>query len=353
MVSAFRCRKVFRSVVGRRYYISDSAFNGSSYTTIPYRIFTESEVNFSRQSIYSSGTTIATEIVPGRENSGSRIHIFTPAIPTLLSRTYDNGVRITSAPLEEYYTVEECVHEVVQAVVEVRAGNPANVPRYQRNGNIALNPVVLETTRVFLVLTMAGIRRFVQHRPLDLLQSTLIANRDGYRVVRDSFGTCQIAAMGLELAITEDLAVKPTAASIVQVVLANAPEPETKGDPQNLLIKFSPRHDGLALTIARLLRPLWYNTVIARMPNGLFDLNIGERQLEQTQQSLSRLRQFLENEGRSLFVGHIVEGAHRKPAWVQEEMSINGLTRLVTQAIEAIAFVLLLKANKIHEVVAR
>jgi nuclear pore complex protein Nup155 len=81
--------------------------------------------------------------------------------------------------------------------------------------------------------------------------------------------------------------------SIIETLL-RANEPVIKDDTAGRRIEYTSRHDGLALTLARFLRPIWQSRVTAVGMGNRQMLGVSEYQLQTVQSRLEQLKRFIE-----------------------------------------------------------
>ncbi|KAI8055211.1 Non-repetitive/WGA-negative nucleoporin C-terminal-domain-containing protein [Syncephalis plumigaleata] len=120
---------------------------------------------------------------------------------------------------------------------------------------------------------------------------------------------------------------------------------------------YSGKHDGIALTIIRLLRPIWHTKLISIT----HDVAIPEPVLLQIQQGLVYIRQFMVHNMHGIEKPHIalqgvtditkLNAEHR--ALETERQSLLAMKQLLTQAIEAISFLQFLRHRKLPEKAAQ
>ncbi len=108
-----------------------------------------------------------------------------------------------------------------------------------------------------------------------------------------SFGKTQLAAMGLSMSANSDLK-QPDVVSTVSTILVSAGPPAIRDSTAGRTMAYSSRHDGLAQTIARLLRPIWNVKATVPIVGGRLILGVSERLLLSVQGRLERLRQYLD-----------------------------------------------------------
>ncbi|MCJ1288076.1 hypothetical protein MMC26_007429 [Xylographa opegraphella] len=235
------------------------------------------------------------------------------------------------------------------------------------------------------VLTNTGIQTFRRRRLVDMF-ATIIQGRggtDGLEAEVKNFirlyGRSETAATALAVACGQGLDV--TADSRVASILdpevlekARTAFVEYGGKPmlnENLLVDHllpsmdmvrpSPRHDGLALYIARLVRSIWKALVAEESvypTGGLAVLpTVSLTKLREIQRDLTKLQEFLKS-NKSFIDGLAGPEALGRVTTKQEELSLraehralHGLVLLLSNIIEGIAFVLTLFDERIEELV--
>jgi nuclear pore complex protein Nup155 len=100
--------------------------------------------------------------------------------------------------------------------------------------------------------------------------------------------------MGVTLGSQGDLKQGDLASAVSHILTAAGGFPSLSENPSGRTITYSARHDGLVLTIARLLRPIWSANVTAMAVGGRQMLNIPTGRLQAIQAVLQKLRSFLE-----------------------------------------------------------
>ena len=126
-------------------------------------------------------------------------------------------------------------------------------------------------------------------------------------------------------------------------------------------VRPSPRHDGLAMYIARLVRSIWRAPVAQESTSSTGGLavlpTVGLAKLREVQRDLTRLQEFLTT-NRTFIDGLAGPEALGRVSTKQEEVSLqaehralNALVLLVGNIIEGIAFVLTLFEERVEEVV--
>lgn len=306
------------------------------------------------QSFYSSGTLIAVQDEVGPSPS-SKITFVTPAVGRQ-SALRENNDTFTSPSLQEWFSIEK-IPSQVWTIAEVAATNPKRAgPALRRSDNVALTELAREATvgaRQFLLLCTSGIFFVTQPRPIDMLESDLeVEKEQAIAVTKESFGRVQLAGMGILMGSAADkLQVADLVSASVNIMLtADGPFVRQASHSSLRSIVYSPRHDGLALTLARFLRPIWNaKVVVADRPPARWKLGVPDKTLLKIQGHLAELQRYLEDHP---FPRYQAEG-DAKLAWEQEELSLHGLNVLLKQAIEAISFILLLADYKLPDVIAK
>lgn len=306
------------------------------------------------QSFYSSGTLLAVQADPGSATASSIVTFATPAVgrQSAMRENYNNY----QAPALQEWCSKISIPAQVWTIAEVASTNPArSAPALRTNEGIVLSELSCEATvaaRQFLILTTSGLFRVEQPRPIDMLEGDLeIEKEQAVAVSRAAFGRTQLSAMavlmgsgGLKRQVADLVS-----AAVNILISAEPPIIQTSTTGTRSII-YSPRHDGLAATLARYLRPIWKAKVVATIPGPVrFKLGVTDQDLLAVQANLADLHRFLENHP---FPRHQAEG-DGKVAWDQEEASAESLMLLLKQAIEAISFVLLLADYKLPDVIAK
>ncbi|EIW68747.1 hypothetical protein TREMEDRAFT_63207 [Tremella mesenterica DSM 1558] len=308
------------------------------------------QLRLADHSFYSSGTFIGVQHPTSSPTPVSQLTFFVPN-PGRQSSGRENFENYEPSVLQEW-PVQDEISSQVWTIVEAHSTNPAfSPPSLRRTDGIAVSPLPRQSTteaRQFLILATSGLFWAVQPRPVDMLQSSLDSEKDaGVNIARMTFGKNQLGAMGIMLGSQADLKQSDLHSSVNSILL-QAGQPLIKDGTTGRSIVYSSRHDGLALILARFLRPIW-NLRVTVSVMGRQVLNVPESQLLVVQGRLDQLRRYIEEHP---FPRHQAEG-DAKLAWDQEELSLHGMGVLVKQAVEAISFVLLLADYKISDVIAR
>ncbi|WVF70035.1 hypothetical protein IAT40_004822 [Kwoniella sp. CBS 6097] len=326
---------------------------GSSLQVLAARnpIPTQANLPVAAQTFYSSGTFISVQHDTTAPLPQTQLNIAVQLVgrQSALRENYD----ITEGPACLEWTSTEIIPSQVWYIVELPSANPAFLPAsLTASSGIALSELPRQATtqaREFLVLATSGLFWISQPRPIDILQDDLELEKDAaINTVRMSFGKSQLAAMSLQLGATSDLK-QADLASAISTILVTSGEPIIKDGTGGKNIYYSGRHDGLAIIVARYLRPIWNVKVTLPAGPGRLALGVPESLLLAVQGRLEKLRRYLDEHP---FQRYQAEG-EAKIAWDQEDMSIHGLQVLLKQAVEAISFILLLSDYKISDIIAK
>ncbi|MCJ1390312.1 hypothetical protein MMC18_003170 [Xylographa bjoerkii] len=235
------------------------------------------------------------------------------------------------------------------------------------------------------VLTNTGIQTFRRRRLVDMFATAIQVRggADGLEAEVKNFirlyGRSETAATALAVACGQglDVTVDFRVASILDPEVlekARTAFVEFGGKPvlnENLLVdqflpsidmvRPSPRHDGLAMYIARLVRSIWKALVVEEsvFPTGGLAVlpTVSLARLREIQRDLNKLQEFLTS-NKSFIDGLAGPEALGRVTTKQEELSLqaehralHGLVLLLSNIIEGIAFVLTLFDERIEELV--
>jgi len=114
----------------------------------------------------------------------------------------------------------------------------------------------------------------------------------GYVQTASVFGRTQTTAMGLDLGAQADLARQNEMAAIVSHIVLQGGAPKVIDDHRGRHIYYSAKHDGLALILSRLLRPIWNANVTAMLQSGSQVLAVSPATLLDVRSRLEKLRAF-------------------------------------------------------------
>ena len=137
--------------------------------------------------------------------------------------------------------------------------------------------------------------------------------------------------------------------------------PDSSSVPNIDQIRPSPRHDGLALYMARLLRSVWQTRIVAEQSDKSGALKISPTlpldKVQGIQRDLVRLQEFLDD-NKSSIQGLAGPDALGRVATKQDEVALQAehraltsLTRLITDVVEGLSFVLVLFEENLVDIV--
>ncbi|KAJ6519744.1 nucleoporin [Mycena sanguinolenta] len=349
-------------------------------------------------SCYVDGLTIAAQ--PGDTEGTDYILCMSPDLtrigtlgqlnlppPVQQVQHYSNAPVTSRPPLTEYATLLAIPGRTWAMAPVPVSGNASNAPgpsgapvpavTNELATQFSANP------RQFMILTNVGLTFLVKRRALDYLKAVIEELQSEGNVqpiieFRDSFGRDQTCAMLLGLASgntfldSADDSTSGTMSMISPDVAAVAKqafydfgerpmwtERVTYGttDSQGTAI-FSGRREGLALYLARLVRPLWKSKLTTAGPSGLQQSAISDKTLVIIQKNVYALKDFLDKNPHLFHSSPGDTGTTRaamseQEAWKAEQTSVSELLALATRIIEALSFVLLLNDYKLGELVAK
>ncbi|KAJ7487525.1 nucleoporin [Mycena galericulata] len=348
-------------------------------------------------SCYVDGLTIAAQpgdtdgtdyilcMSPDLTRIGTLGQLNLPQMPPMQQAAHYNNTSVASRPpLTEYATLLAIPGRTWAMAPVPLAGNASGSPgapvpavTNELATQFSANP------RQFMILTNVGLTFLIKRRALDYLKAVIEELQSEGNVqpiieFRDSFGRDQTCAMLLGLASgntfldSTDESTSGTISMISPDVAAVAKqafydfgerpmwaERVTYGttDSQGTAI-FSGRREGLALYLARLVRPLWKSKLTTPGPSGLQQSAIPDKTLVVIQKNVYALKDFLDKNphlfhsapGES---GNARSAVNEQEAWKAEQTSVSELLSLSTRIIEALSFVLLLNDYKLGELVAK
>lgn len=262
----------------------------------PADVFNQNRNPLSSQTTYSSGTFIGVQVDNSGPTAATRLIVTVPhsGRQSALRENHENY----DPPILQEWIVSAQIPSQVWTVVEIPSGDPANAPFSLRLGSgRGLSELPRQATaeaRQFLILATSGLYWATLPRPIDILQADLKIEKDNAIAnVRMTWGAIQVAAMGTLLGSTADLQ-EPEIASTVNTIVNLSASPVVKDSTAGKNITYSTRHDGLALTLARYLRPIWLQNVTIPVMGGRQVLGVGESRLLEVQGRLERLRRYVE-----------------------------------------------------------
>lgn len=126
-------------------------------------------------------------------------------------------------------------------------------------------------------------------------------------------------------------------------------------------VRASPRHDGIALYVARLVRSIWDTTIIKETvkPTGLvLESRHASSKLQEIQRALVQLQEFLES-NKGFIDGLAGPEALGRVASRQEEVELQGenraltsLLQIINNIVEGISFTLVLFEERVEDIMA-
>ncbi|KAH8099410.1 nucleoporin [Cristinia sonorae] len=345
---------------------------------------------------YSAGLTVAAQ--PGDSDASDFFLCLSPDLPHIgsfqqpahLSNMYAPSGQ-TRPPLVEKATLLTMpgrtwdLAVVPRPSVSAAADTPAECPAPVLINDLATQ--FSEPPRQFMILTNVGMTHLVKRRPLDALLDVVeefrADNNNAHSLMqfRDSYGRDQTCAMLLALAsgntflapekpvgLGRILSINPEAAAVAKQAFYDFGERPiwtermTYGNAQSEAAgtaTFSGRREGLALYLARLVRPIWKAKLTQPGPNGSQQPNIADEVLVTVQQNLFALKEMLD---RNPQLFHSAPGDHpgarsaaasEQEAWKAEQNSVSQLLSLLARTVEALSFFMLLTDHHIDELIAQ
>lgn len=236
------------------------------------------------------------------------------------------------------------------------------------------------------ILTNTGIYVIRRRRPVDIFASlarTGSANHDGLDEVLKQFSlgfgraetlaTALAVACGQGMEISSDQRLTTISdpdvlefARKIFVGFGGKPTPHQDISDNTALtiddVTPSPRHQGIALYISRLVRSIWKKAIatVGKAPNGAMTVSasVNNAKLQNIQQSLSSLQEFFKV-NRSFIEGlsgpDALARAESKAAVIElqaEHRAVHSLVQLVSHTIEGLSFVQVLFDERVDEIVA-
>ncbi|KAJ7630864.1 nucleoporin [Roridomyces roridus] len=298
---------------------------------------------------------------------------------------YGNPSMTNRPPLAEYATLLAipgrtwAMAPVPSAGTPSTSGVPVPVVTNELANQFSTNP------RQFMILTNVGLTFLIKRRAMDYLKAVIeeLHSQGSVQPIidfRDSFGRDQTCAMLLGLASGNtflDPTANESAAATIGMISPDVAgtakqafydfgerpmwaERVTYGTTDNNqgTAIFSGRREGLALYLARLVRPIWKAKLTTTGSSGLQQSTVPDKTLEIIQKNVFALKDFLDKNP------HLFQSTPGDPnnarsvvndqeAWKAEQASVSELLSLATRIIEAVSFVILLNDYKIGELVAR
>ncbi|KAI9009552.1 Nup133 N terminal like-domain-containing protein [Gaertneriomyces semiglobifer] len=221
--------------------------------------------------------------------------------------------------------------------------------------------------RSFQLLTTAGVTNLVKLRPIDELCQIISSSTDNgaaFSAFYEAYGPQETCAMCLAIACRHPSAVEavqlfaPTNQAEVisragEIFFEHGGAPTLTSDDHGtgkgfgssvaqptteIEVKHSGRHDGLALYMARVLRPLWKNRVFVNR-NGSLISNFSNEDLVLVQSMLDSLQAFIMS--RAGFVDQpspdaVPTHGESEEAWRYEQESLYNLNLLLKMCVEIV-----------------
>ncbi|KAI9704717.1 MAG: hypothetical protein M1836_006497 [Candelina mexicana] len=236
-----------------------------------------------------------------------------------------------------------------------------------------------------VILTNTGIHTIRRRRLVDVLAATIRQGGGGQGVEGEvrkfiqHYGRCESAATALAVACGQGQDVTPDSR------LAKITDPDILEHARKMFVDHggkavlnensivdqavpaidavrpSPRHQGLALYISRLVRSIWKAYIIHESitPTGGLSVvpTVSLQKLQNTQRDLTQLHEFL-NSNKTFIEGLAGPEALVRASTKQQEVilqaehrALHSLVVLISDIIEAISFVLVLFDERTHEIV--
>lgn len=285
VVSAHESRRaclVAITETGTRVYFGSYPFSPLAFRPPPLQ-----QLKLSSQTFYSSGTFLGVQHLQGGTQASSRL---TSVVPNPGSQTSarENFDSPEGAVLQEF-AVQDDIPSQIWTIAEVPTTSPAAGPF--RSDGLALSPLPRQPTveaRQFLLLATSGLFWAVQSRPIDMVQLGLDSDRDQSILnARNTFGKNQLGAIAVQMASQLD----PKQVDLISAVnsIDSHIAPAIRESTAGRSIVYSPRHEGLALQLARLLRPIWSSKVTVAFM-GRQALGVSVAQLLKVKGRLEQLR---------------------------------------------------------------
>ncbi|WAQ92935.1 hypothetical protein PtA15_17A417 [Puccinia triticina] len=322
-----------------------------------------------------------------------------PDVAHLLSATSSTAIQTSSSSLSALQQPFQSPISEIACPIKIEGHAWAITHTTQQSDLDNYHPIQLVGPRQeWLVLSNMGITVLSSQRPVDIL-AELLNNMPGKEqelsLFWDRFGRDQTCAMSLSIAVGESVTYNNSAESNPKYHSLLQPSsgapggyhhrwgPETIQQAKKLLVEssgrpeislsggnsqsysnsfglgdgkkicFSGKHEGIALYMAWLVRPIWKKKVLVL--SGIIPTSsISEGLLTKVQKDLEALRHFIDNEVVLLSSIPDVRTAGRTDPAVYnlEQASIVGLRVLLTQAVEALSFVHLLIDYKLSDLLS-
>ncbi|KAH8835728.1 nucleoporin [Flagelloscypha sp. PMI_526] len=341
-------------------------------------------------SAYTDGLLVAVQKVEGREDfifcaapdvarMGNVGVNPPPTIPTTYVMPAYGGHTGARTPLAESASLLQISGEAyaIAPVPRPRPTTPSGTPFLFASNELAMQ--FSEPPQQFMIFTDSGMSFVVKRRAIDFLKAIfeeVNAHGQTQQIIefRDSFGRDQTCAMLLGLACGNTYldcldGIPPVTLEIANLAKQSfydmGERPMWAGrmtygqaDAQGTA-HFSGRRQGLAIYLARLLRPIWKSKVTRPGANGKQEPVIPDKILVTVQANLVALKDFVDLNPHLFHSSPTDTQAARggpteeQEAWKVERKSISELQTLFTRTIEALSFVLLLNDYRLGDLVAK
>lgn len=235
----------------------------------------------------------------------------------------------------------------------------------------------------YAIITSNGIETVRRRRLVDIFAAILKwgggheGTEGDIRKLAKQYGLAETAATALAVACGQGSDVGPDSR------IAKVTDPEVLENARRVFIEFggkahltesatveglsvenvraSPRHDGIAMYVARLIRSIWNSPIITQVgtPAGpVLASAVKTTKLQEVQRSLAQLQEFLES-NKSSIDGLAGPEALGRVSSRQEEVELQGENRALTSLlaminniVEGISFVLVLFEERLEDILA-
>ncbi|KAI8826080.1 Non-repetitive/WGA-negative nucleoporin C-terminal-domain-containing protein [Fimicolochytrium jonesii] len=324
------------------------------------------------ESYYASGLLLATSAMSQDVDRLYGVAVHTGAIAQQASKFWIDNYG--------YHDQEGKIWQISE--MATRSTVPtAKISKRPEAGNV-LNELATQLegpARSFRVLTNQGIWRLKKLRPLDILCENIITPEEqrsggGFEEFLHVYGSAEACAMCLAVAcqhpasetlfqehvgskgllistasrLFDDFGGQPSMAQLNSGFDGSGPLGYAMYSPE---IRHSGRHDGLALYLTRVLKPVWKNKVVVKEKG--YASNFSPQTLSDILSALDSLGAFLKE--RQNFTAlptpesrpQSVEGE----AWRAEQESLHNLDELLRISTETVSLVLMLAENKLDALI--
>ncbi|KAI9204573.1 Nup133 N terminal like-domain-containing protein [Polychytrium aggregatum] len=356
-------------------------------------------------STYSNGVFVAAETSSGNDGSADVITTVCPdpgVVTRSNRRNWSEQFKTTNVS-SRIWAIHELPSRFFEYTIKAKEGagmdSQGSVADFQlrptEDAGLLLNEFATQMAypqRKYLVLTNEGVSIYVKLRPIDILQRLLMETMGPHNIhelLTALFTDCgheQAAAMCLAIACSHPCVMDGlrTASRHSNVTAAAAhlyadlktphpagPEPNQsmRVDP-NRLGTVVPRHgsstprsdryNGLALYVARLLKPIWEEKIFKKRPSAVpsniaYSSNVSVADLSTVQRNLQSLHRFLAeypglmpNRDQSTLIQNDLLGANE--ALMAEREMMLSMSKFVKLCIEGTTLILLLNDHNLENV---